>query len=160
ANEAYTRFALDAGDMTRTDDDGAYRAFGEWVAEDQWTEAGWEQHLTTLFPEVRPRGHLEVRSIDAVGPEMLGAPIVLLAGLTYDRATADDVRQMLRASDEEMLNRAAECGLRDPRLAATCAEVARLGLRGARALGEEMVGGEELERAEQFFADWTLNCRS
>ncbi|HEY7235370.1 MAG TPA: glutamate-cysteine ligase family protein [Gemmatimonadaceae bacterium] len=160
ASEAYTRFALDAGDMTRTDADGAYRAFGDWVAEGEWSEAAWEDHLTTLFPEVRPRGHLEVRSLDALGPEMIGAPIVLLAGLVYDRSTADDVRRMLPAGDEEMLNRAAECGLGDRRLAQLCAELARLGLRGARSLGEEVVGGEELERAEQYFTDWTLSRRS
>jgi len=160
AIEAYTRFALDAGDMSRTDADGAYRAFGDWVAEEQWSEAVWEDHLTTLFPEVRPRGHLEVRSLDALGPAMIGAPIVLLAGLVYDRSTVDDVRQMLPAADEDMLNRAAECGLGDPRLADVCAEVVRLGLRGARSLGEAIVGSEELERAEQFFADWTLTRRS
>jgi hypothetical protein len=78
----------------------------------------------------------------------------------YDRSTADDVRRMLPAGDEEMLNRAAECGLGDRRLAQLCAELARLGLRGARSLGEEVVGGEELERAEQYFTDWTLSRRS
>ena len=159
ACEAYTRFALDAGDMTRTDADGAYRAFGDWVADGEWSEAAWDDHLTTLFPEVRPRGHLEVRSIDALGPDMMGAPIVLLAGLVYDRSTADDVRQVLPAGDEEMLNRAAECGLRDSGLAEVCTELVRLGLRGARSLGDA-IGGEDLERAEQFFTEWTLSRRS
>ena len=30
------------------------------------TPEEWHDHLTTLFPEVRPRGHLELRSADAV----------------------------------------------------------------------------------------------
>ena len=87
ACEAYTRFALDAGDMSRSERMAAYRSFGEWASDGQWTEAAWNDHLTTLFPEVRPRGHLEVRSIDALEPAMLGAPLILLAGLIYDEPT-------------------------------------------------------------------------
>src|SRR5438067_207173 len=63
ACEAYTQFALDAVDMMRTTENGAYRAFGDWAADGQWTDVEWEDHLSTLFPEVRPRGYLEVRSI-------------------------------------------------------------------------------------------------
>lgn len=160
ACEAYTRFALGAGDMTRTAEDGAYRSFGDWAHDGSWTEAGWEEHLTTLFPEVRPRGYLEVRSIDALGPEMIGAPVVLIAGLTYDGDAAADARAILPAADEELLNRAALCGLRDPQLAAVSAQLVGIGLRGARALGEHVVDGGELERTEQFFADWTRRGRS
>jgi glutamate--cysteine ligase len=160
ACEAYTRFALDAGDMSRTVLDGSYRSFGEWAADGQWSEAGWEDHLTTLFPEVRPRGHLEVRSIDALGPEMVGAPLVLLAGIVYDRASAEEAERLVPAADEEMLNRAGECGLRDERVATIAADLAELGLRGARELGEYVVGGAELDEAQQFFTDWTLRRRS
>lgn len=160
ACEAYTRFALDAGDMSRTAVDGSYRSFGEWAADGQWSEAGWEDHLTTLFPEVRPRGHLEVRSIDALGPDMVGAPLVLLAGIVYDRASAEEAERLVPSVGEELLNSAAECGLRDERLAIVAAELAELGLRGARALGEQVVDGAELEEAQQFFNDWTLRRRS
>jgi len=160
AREAYTRFALDAGDMTRTGDDGGYRSFGEWAADNQWTDAAWEDHLTTLFPEVRPRGYLEVRSIDALGPEMVGAPLVLLAGLAYSKEGSAGARAILPTADEEMLNRAACCGVRDPEIAALAADLVALGLRGARALGEDVIGGVELERAQQFFGEWTLRGRS
>jgi glutamate--cysteine ligase len=160
ACEAYTRFALDAGDMSRTAVDGSYRSFGEWAADGQWSEAEWHDHLTTLFPEVRPRGYLEVRSIDALAPEIVAAPLVLLAGIVYDRASAEEAERLVPAANEKMLNTAAECGLRDERLAATAADLAQLGLSGARALGEEVVGSAELEEAHQFFDDWTLRRRS
>jgi len=160
ACDAYTRFALDAGDMSRTVADGTYRSFGEWAADGQWDEAAWEDHLSTLFPEVRPRGHLEVRSLDALAPEMVAAPLVLLAGLAYDERTAEDARDLLPAADEEMLNRAAQCGLRDRQVADVAADLVALGLQGARALGEYVVGGAEREEAEQFFTDWTLCGRS
>jgi glutamate--cysteine ligase len=160
ACEAYTRFALDAGDMSRTGADGTYRSFGEWASDGQWTEPEWNEHLTTLFPEVRPRGHLEVRSIDALGLEMLGAPLILLAGLIYDEQTAEETRRLLPSADENMLNRAAQCGLRDEEIARVAAELALLGIRGAQALGEEVVSGADLENAEEFFRAWTLARRS
>jgi glutamate--cysteine ligase len=146
--------------MSRTAVDGSYRSLGEWAADGQWSEAGWEDHLTTLFPEVRPRGHLEVRSIDALDPEMVGALLVLLAGIVYDRASAEEAERLVPSADEEMLNRAGECGLRDARLATIAADLVELGLRGARALGEHVVGLAELEEAQQFFNDWTLRRRS
>ena len=160
ACEAYTRFALDAGDMSRTAPDGSYRSFGEWAADGQWTAPQWDDHLTTLFPEVRPRGYLEVRSIDALGTEMLGAAVILLAGLTYDEQTAEEAKGLLPPADEEMLNRAARCGLRDEEIAGVAAELARLGMRGARALGNDVVSGADLECAEEFFRTWTLERRS
>jgi len=160
ACEAYTRFALDAGDMSRTDASGSYRSFGEWATDGEWNEKDWDDHLTTLFPEVRPRGHLEVRSIDALGPDMVGAPLVLLAGLTYDERTAEEARALVPSADEEMLNRAARCGLLDDQIARTVSDLVPLGLRGARALGEEVIGDAELERAEQFFSDWALRRRT
>jgi glutamate--cysteine ligase len=160
ACEAYTRFALDAGDMSRTGADGTYRSFGEWASDGQWTEPQWNDHLTTLFPEVRPRGHLEVRSIDALEPEMLGAPLILLAGLIYDEQTAEEARRLLPSADEEILNRAAQCGLHDETIGRIAADLALLGIRGAQALGEDVVTGSDLESAEEFFRAWTLARRA
>lgn len=162
ACEAYTRFALDAIDMTRPahGPDRRYRSFAEWVGEDEWSEAQWENHLTTLFPEVRPRGHLEVRSIDSVPPELLGAPVVLLAGLAYDDRAACEARAALPAADDEMLNRAARCGLYDDEIATTALVLAELGLRGARALGDGVLASSEIERAEQYVREYTFRRRS
>lgn len=160
AVESYTRFALDAVDMTRTDAAGAYRTFGDWVSDDVATEAQWENHLTTLFPEVRPRGHLELRSIDAVEPTLVGAALVLVAGLVYDPDSAREARELLGAADEEMLTRAAHCGLRDRALFDRCQALIEIGLRGARALGPYVIAGAELEEAAGLFAEWTARGRS
>jgi glutamate--cysteine ligase len=52
-----------------------------------------EQHLSTLFPPVRPRGrYLEVRFLDAQPDHLVGRIAALLAGLLYD---ADRRRQVL-----------------------------------------------------------------
>lgn len=155
AVEAYTRFALEAVDMTRTDAVGGYRTFSEWASDDDATEAQWENHLTTLFPEVRPRGHLELRSIDAVEPELVGAALVLVAGLVYDPTSAGEARELVGAADEEMLNRAAHCALRDGVLLSRCQALVEIGLRGARVLGAKVIAETELEHAADLFARWT-----
>jgi glutamate--cysteine ligase len=160
ACEAYARFALNAGDMSRTTADGGYRSFGEWVSDGQWTESEWTDHLTTLFPEVRPRGYLELRSMDALAAEMLAAPLILVAGLIYNEKAAEEARRVLAVADEEMLNRAAECGLRDEEIARVATELVALGIGGAEALGDDVVDSADLECAEAFFRTWTLARRS
>jgi len=160
AVDAYTRFALEAVDMTRTDVAGAYHTFGEWAGDGDATEAEWQNHLTTLFPEVRPRGHLELRSIDAIEPELVGAALVLVAGLVYDPAAAHAARELVGTADEQMLDRAAHCGLRDRVLLSGCHALVEIGLRGARDLGADVIAEAELEEASDLFAKWTGQGRS
>ena len=149
ACEAYAHFALDAFDMTRTDDRGAYRRFRDWVLEGQGDSSQWENHLTTLFPEVRPRGHLEVRCMDALPPEEIVAPAVLLAGLTYDAGASAEARRLVPPVDDDMLNRAARCGLYDPTIASIATDLAQIALHGASALGEHVVRATDVERAAE-----------
>jgi glutamate--cysteine ligase len=158
--EAYTRFALDAVDMTRRDADGLYRSFSDWAQDGKWTEAQWDNHLTTLFPEVRPRGHLEIRALDAVDSPAVTAACVLVAGLTYDVDAAKQARRLVGAADEESLNHAARCGLRDPAIGETAESLAEIGLKGASALGDQVIAGAELEEAVAFFSAWTFRRRS
>ena len=154
-SDGYTRFALCAVDMTRTTSAGEYRPFAEWVADGEWTRIQWENHLTTLFPEVRPRGHLEVRSIDAVPADVVATPVVLLAGLVYDEPTASEARSLLASADDAILERAARCGLHAADIARIASDLAELGLRGARRLGEDVLGLDEVERAEHFVREYT-----
>jgi hypothetical protein len=91
---------------------------------------------------------------------MLSAPLVLIAGLVYDRRAADAALDLLTAADEEMLNRAALCGLHDATIADTAAELVAVGLGGARALGDALLGGSVLESANEFFSTWTLARRA
>lgn len=74
--EAWARYALGARVMfIRIDDDECLPVldgltFCEWIEHGHaagWpTEADLAEHLTTLFPPVRPRGFLELRTIDAL----------------------------------------------------------------------------------------------
>ena len=75
--------ARGAGDPAPTVD-GEHLRFGEWLGRADVTLEEWHDHLTTLFPEVRPRGHFELRSADAVAPQWYAAPLALAVGITYD----------------------------------------------------------------------------
>jgi len=49
------------------------------------TRADWEDHLTTLFPEVRVKGVVEVRGADACDAPMAKAFLAFWKGVLYDR---------------------------------------------------------------------------
>ncbi len=52
-------------------------------------ESDWVDHLSTLFPEVRIKRVLEIRSADANDGPMTGALGALMRGLLYDRQALD-----------------------------------------------------------------------
>ncbi len=134
--------------------------------EELWRDGGgrgsverWDEHLTTLFPEVRPRGYFEVRSIDALPARWLPAPVVLLLGLTYDKQAALAAADLVTPADPGLLTLAGQAGLRDPRIRATGRELFRLGLGGARRL-ESLVPERYLAVAERFYENYTSRGRS
>ncbi len=48
------------------------------------TMADWNAHLTTLFPETRMKGYIELRSVDSQQPELMLAVPALAKGIFYD----------------------------------------------------------------------------
>jgi glutamate--cysteine ligase len=58
------------------------------------TEADWQLHLGTLFPEVRLKNTIEVRCCDALPPELALAVPALLVGLTHDPESLDRAREV------------------------------------------------------------------
>ena len=73
---------------------GAYvdpggRTFRQFLAEgiggERPTLMDWEDHLTTLFPEVRVKGVVEVRGADACDATMTKALLAFWKGVLYDR---------------------------------------------------------------------------
>lgn len=59
------------------------------------TLADWRLHLGTLFPEVRLKNTLEVRSVDAVAPELSVASLAVCTGILYDDQSLDAVDALL-----------------------------------------------------------------
>lgn len=119
---------------------GAYldpggRTFRDFLARglegDHPTLADWEDHLSTLFPEVRLKGVVEVRSADACDAPMTKALIAFWKGILYDREARafawDTVRRLSLADRRAAMIAAGREGLRG-RLAdgRTLAELARV----------------------------------
>jgi glutamate--cysteine ligase len=150
--EHYLRFALDAIAMRSGHSSAEYVRFGEWMKRAEVSLDDWHFHLSTLFPEIRPRGYFEIRSADAIDVRSLAAPIVFITGLVYDPATAAEVVEVLGAPRPELIERAGRLGVKDPELRRLVTQCAELAVAGARALGPEYLSAENVDSAREYFA--------
>jgi glutamate--cysteine ligase len=151
----YLQFALNAPAILLPTVDGEHRPFGEWLTRASPTVEEWLDHLSTLFPEVRPRGHLELRSMDAVAPEWYAAPVALTAGILYDRGSLRAAADLLPSPDVGLLERAGRLGLHDPAIARTAADLFELALAGCAELGPVYFHDSDLEQARAYFDRYT-----
>ncbi|MBA3760344.1 MAG: ergothioneine biosynthesis glutamate--cysteine ligase EgtA [Gemmatimonadales bacterium] len=158
--EAYLEFALTAPAILFPTVSGEHLPFGEWLARANPTAAEWQEHLSTLFPEVRPRGHLELRSADAIAPEWYAAPLALTAGILYDPHALRAAADLLPLPDLGLLERAGRLGLHDPAIARTAADLFDLALTGCGDLGPGYFHPSDLEQARAFFDRYTRRSRA
>ncbi|HEY6006565.1 MAG TPA: glutamate-cysteine ligase family protein [Anaeromyxobacter sp.] len=88
-----------------------FRAFlAEGLQGERATLADWEDHLTTLFPEVRVKGVVEVRGADSCDVPMTKALLALWKGILYDRearAWAWDLVKRFGVEERRSFGRAA-----------------------------------------------------
>ena len=157
---AYLEFALTAPAILYPAIEGEHRPFGEWLARANPTPDEWQDHLSTLFPEVRPRGHLELRSADSIAPHWYAAPLALTAGILYDPAALRATADLLGTPDLGLLERAGRCGLHDPAIARMAADLFEVALQGCRGLGPRYFHPSDLEQATAFFERYTRRGRS
>lgn len=141
--------------------------FGDWMRDGD-AGHGWPTvddfgyHLTTLFHEVRPRGPLELRALDAVPGRWRPVPLVLLAGLLDDPRARDAGLGLLerhRPTLPRLWTRAATVGLADPALCAVAVELWSWALAGARRLRTGYLRPADLDLAERFHDRYTLRGR-
>jgi glutamate--cysteine ligase len=158
--EAYLDFALAAPAMLLPAVEGECRPFGEWLACAQPTTAEWNDHLTTLFPEVRPRGHLELRSTDAVAPQWYAAPIALAVGTCYEPRALRAAAELLGHPDPAVLDRAGKVGLHDPAIGGTATQLVEIALAGCEGLGPGYFHPADLDQARGFFEQYTKQGRA
>jgi glutamate--cysteine ligase len=158
--QAYLDFALAAPAILFPTLDSEHRPFSEWLALANPTLEEWKDHLSTLFPEVRPRGHLELRSPDAISPEWYAAPLALTAGILYDSGALRAAADLLGYPDLGLLEQAGRTGLHDPTIAQTAADLFELALSGCGGLGRDYFHPSDLEQARAFFDRYTRRGRS
>jgi glutamate--cysteine ligase len=150
--ERYLRFALDATAMRSGGGGVAYRAFREWMTEPAVGRDDWLFHLSTLFPEVRPKEFFELRSADTIEPVALAAPMVFVTSLVYDEEGADRAIELIGAPNEKLLERAGRLGLADPDIRRIASRLVVVALDGGRRLGTDYLRRSHLEAAYQYFA--------
>jgi len=157
--EEYLDFALEAPAILLGPEGAAAEPFRIWWNRLAATLDDWRAHLTTLFPDVRPRGYLEIRCLDALPREWIGVPPVLLAGLLYSPDAMAAAERLLGPPDPDLAWLAGEVGLRAPRLGAISQELFTIGLEGAKAL-PGMVTESDLATAHLFYETFTKDRRS
>ncbi|GGW97257.1 MULTISPECIES: ergothioneine biosynthesis glutamate--cysteine ligase EgtA [Streptomyces] len=132
---AWARHVVDAPVMCVRQDGGAWDvpeglSFREWTrsgAPRPPTQEDLDYHLTTLFPPVRPRGHLELRMIDAQpGEDGWIVPLAVTTALFDDPEAAETAYRAVKPLAERALSQpaphnplwldAARSGLADPEL--------------------------------------------
>jgi glutamate--cysteine ligase len=136
---AYLQFALDARCIA---DAPAYRPFRDLA---DATDADWVLHLSTLFPEVRPKGYLEVRSMDVIPLESIAAPVLTVAAIAWDDHVLSAVSEELPAADRAALVRAARHGLADPEMAARADALTRVVLSACTRAGSTFASPADVQ---------------
>ena len=153
ADEAaeYLRFALDAGAMHARDGSG-YRSFRQWMRAPQVDRDEWMFHLSTLFPEVRPKEFFELRSADTIEAAFLAAPVVFVTGLVYDVENARNAIDIVGPPSNALLERAGKLGLADPAIRKIATELTNSSLQGAQRLGADYITARHIDDAARYFA--------
>ncbi len=92
------------------------------------TPADWQLHVNTLFPDVRLKRTIEIRSADAQGFAMTCALPALYAGLFYDAKALSELEALTEswtfAEVNALRSKVWEHGIRTPFRGATAAEAA------------------------------------
>jgi glutamate--cysteine ligase len=146
----YLDFALDAGAIRASE--ARQRTFRDWMHDPAVGVGDWSFHLSTLFPEVRPKEFFELRSADTIEPELLAAPVVFVTSLVYDSISARKAADLLGSPNIELLERAGRDGLRDDAIHSMASRLVDCALDGARRLGADYIEGSHLEDASRYFA--------
>jgi glutamate--cysteine ligase len=157
---AYLEFALNAPAIMFPTVGGEYLPFRDWLNRANPTADEWQDHLSTLFPEVRPRGHMELRSADSIDPEWYAAPVALTTGILYNPAALHATADLLGLPDLGLLERAGRYGLHDPAIASLACDLFEVALQGCQGLGAGYFDPADLEQASAFYDRYTRRARS
>jgi glutamate--cysteine ligase len=147
----YLDFALDAKALGSSDGTTAWVSFRNWMRGGNPGREDWLFHLSTLFPEVRPKEFFEIRSADTIDERWLAAPIVFLTALVYDEESASRSATLIGANSQGLLERAGREGLKDAEIRRAVTRLAELALDGATRLGNEYISAADVQIAREYF---------
>jgi glutamate--cysteine ligase len=164
----WTRCALDAPLMLVRRENGRWIAprgvtFRDWLRHGRTavpdrhppTTDDLAYHLTTLFPPVRPRGHLEIRFIDAQPGDWWTVPTAVVAALLADHAAWQEARDACGPIQDRWRD-AARVGLGDAELFKAANRVLQA---AATALGRDPATTSLAGQVQQYLERWTARGR-
>ncbi len=155
----YLEFALAAPAFLLGDDPSCAEPFAAWVPRGA-TRDDWQAHLSTLFPDVRPRGYFEFRVADACDGDAVAALVALVGGLAWHVSSGAVALAQLPAPDAGLMARAGREGLADPELARAACFATDLALSACVALEPSLLSDDDIDRADRFFSTYTRAGRS
>jgi len=162
----YLEFALNAGVLLRRSPHAYYSGrpgvrFRDWLRDsDPWggpTLDDWKYHLTTLFPQVRPRGFLELRSIDNPPEHLRSVPVAVVAALLTDergREQAIELLEPVAGCLDELTLRAAQLGPADPQIGSLSRALVELSLEAMERLPRSWVSARLHDAVCAFYYDY------
>ncbi|MCX6123407.1 MAG: glutamate-cysteine ligase family protein [Proteobacteria bacterium] len=148
-----------------------YKVMNKPTTWSQWMEQGidgifpdeqdFETHLSLLFPEVRARGFLELRSVDCQSRVWQFVPAAWWTGLLYDDAACEQVIELLLPFESRMteLLDAAPQGLQHPILAEYSKKLIKIASEGLSRLPPCYFEQGELKNLHTFAEHFTLQGR-
>lgn len=161
---SYSRWALDAPLMMIRRDAGEWQAPAGLTFRD-WLRLGTavvpdrppanledlQQHLSTLFPHVRPKGYFEIRYIDAQPGCWWAVPAAVVSALISNPAVSDQARGICAGSPD--WEAAARLGLADPGIASRAEQLMSL---AADELLNDPATANLARQVEEYAETWTL----
>lgn len=169
--KAYLDFALDAhlifyrqgGDLLPAPQGMSFRAWMESDTHQPPTLEDFERHMSTLFPEVRPKGFLEIRSPDAQKFQNQMVPLAFYAGILNSEETLEKAFTFLKEAslDFSSLRREASRGLSHSKSFSRLArELMSMSLQGFEKNASLWDASETLEDFRRYFETYTSQNHS
>lgn len=121
-----------------------------------------KNHLSLLFPEVRLKGYLELRSVDAPPPEWQMVPVLFYCGLLYSNDYLDKTLDLLMPFEDDLqsLMEQAVFGLESDVIFETAGKLMPLAIEGFSTLPESFQDKKILDQAISFCEKFTLQRRT
>ncbi len=116
-----------------------------------------DHHLSLLFPEVRLRKYVELRSIDAPPEEWQMVPLYFYTGLLYNRKYLEKVLDLLLPLKNEIeeLYKTAVNGFENDKLYQLSLEIMKLSIEGFAELPSVFKNEKQTEKLVSFYEHFT-----
>jgi glutamate--cysteine ligase len=121
-----------------------------------------ENHLSLLYPEVRPKGFLEIRTVDALPREWQLAPAYFYTGLLYSEKSLDKMLDLLLplVDDIDGLYREASFGFESTQILGISKQLMNLAIEGFSDLPKEFAGCNPIGNLIAFHEKYTTQRKT